>query len=201
MAVREVAIVATVSTDRAGVILGYERVTIGRPDVCHTRHRPRCRGRLASETDTGFLCVVTGRCFGSDSLGLSEGFDLTEAVANEFSDGDVLGVAPAVVPSGRRPELAELCASVQPVPVEPDDIGRWIAGQRWSGHLLDRGQLLRRTATEDVDASTTPVCWVGKLVCELVGVPVRVAEYDLMSSGMASIASRHFGTITISASG
>jgi len=83
--------------------------------------------------------------------------DTSEAVTNRLSDGDVIGVATAVVPPISRPELAELCATVKPIPVEADDICGWIPRQRGTGELLNDVQLFRRTPSKYVDATTTPI--------------------------------------------
>ena len=81
-------------------------------------------------------------------MSLPECLNPGEAVANKRANGDMVGVPSAVIPALGRPEFAELRTQMQPVPVEADDIGRWIAGQRRPDELVDRGKLLGRTPTE-----------------------------------------------------
>ena len=76
----------------------------------------------------------------------------------------------AIITAVGSPELAELRAAVKPVPVKADDLGGWVTGQRGLGEPVDYVQLLRRIATEDVDAAATSVNRVRELVCEYVGV-------------------------------
>ena len=68
------------------------------------------------------------------------------------------------------------------VPVETDDVGRWIGRERRPGQLSDGIELLGWASAEDVDAPTTPVCQVGELVRRPVGVPARVAEDDILGN-------------------
>jgi len=65
-------------------------------------------------------------------------------MAHRLPNGDVIGVATAVVPAVGRPELAELCAAMQPVPVDADDVGRWIVGECRSGQLSNGVELFGR---------------------------------------------------------
>jgi len=44
-------------------------------------------------------------------------------MAHRLPNGDVVGVATAVVPVVCRPELAELCRAMKFVPVDADDVG------------------------------------------------------------------------------
>ena len=114
--------------------------------------------------------VVLGCRFGPDSVGLPELTDASEAVAHRLSDGDVVGVATAVVPAVGRPELTELCATMQPVPVDADDVGWRLIGKCRSGQLSNGVELLGRTPAENVDAPPSPIGWVGELVGQAVGV-------------------------------
>ena len=107
---------------------------------------------------------------------------MSEAVAHRLSDGDVVGVATAVVPVVCRPELAELCAAMQPVPVEADDIGRWLVRERWSSQLLDDVELFRWASSEDMNTAATPIGRLRKLVSQPVGVPPRVAEHEVVGN-------------------
>jgi len=59
--------------------------------------------------------------------------DAGEAVAHRLSYGDVVGVATAVVPAVGRPEFTELCAAMESVPVDADDVGWWLVGECRSG--------------------------------------------------------------------
>jgi len=92
-------------------------------------------------------------------------------MAYRLPNGDVIGVATAVVPAVGRPELAELCAAMESVPVDTHDIGRWIGRGRRSGQLSDGLELLGWASAEDVDAPTAPVSRVRELVGQPVGVP------------------------------
>ena len=107
---------------------------------------------------------------GPDPVRLPELSNSGETMANRLSDGDVVGVATAVVPAVCRPELAELCAAMQPVPVDADDVGWWLVRECWSGQLSNGVELLGRTPAEDVDAPSPPIGWVGELVGQAVGV-------------------------------
>jgi hypothetical protein len=91
-------------------------------------------------------------------------------MANRLPNGDVVGVATAVVPAICSPELAELCAGMEPVPVVAHDIGWWIGRERRSGQLADSLELLGRAPAEDVDAPTAPVGRVGEFVCQAVSI-------------------------------
>jgi len=52
-------------------------------------------------------------------------------MAHRLPNGDVIGVATAVVPAVGRPELAaELCAAMESVPVDAHDVGWWIGRER-----------------------------------------------------------------------
>jgi len=70
-------------------------------------------------------------------------------MAYRLPNGDVIGVATAVVPAVGRPELAELCAAMESVPVDTHDIGRWIGRGRRSGQLSDGLELLGWASAED----------------------------------------------------
>ena len=62
-------------------------------------------------------------------------------------DRNVVGVATTIVPAVGSPELAELRATMQTIPVEADDVGRWVTCQRWLGELLHDFELLGWAAT------------------------------------------------------
>jgi len=93
-------------------------------------------------------------------------------MSHRLSNGDVIGVATAVVPTVCRPELAELCAAMEPIPVKAHDVGRWFVGECRSGQLSNGVELLGWAPAEDVDAPTAPVGWVG----EFVRQPVSIAS-------------------------
>jgi len=78
-------------------------------------------------------------------------------MAHRLPNGDVIGVATAVVPAVGRPELAELCAAMESVPVDAHDVGWWIGRERRSGQLLDGLELLGWAPAEDVDVTTAPI--------------------------------------------
>ena len=118
--------------------------------------------------------------------------------SHEVAIGDVIGVATAVVPTVSRPELAELCAAMESVPVGTRDVGRRIDRERRSGQMSDSIGLLRWAPAEDVDAPTVPIGRVGELVSQPVGVPARMAKDEIL--GITSI-TRDFGTMMNSASG
>jgi len=85
-------------------------------------------------------------------------------------NGDVVSVATAVVPAVGRPELTELCAAMQAIPVDADDVGRRIGRKRRSGQLADSLELLGWAPAEDVDAPTAPVGRVGEFVRQAVSI-------------------------------
>jgi len=171
MTVAEVALVAAVSTDDAGIVFRDIRAAASSPDV----HPALGTGRsLEIGWPRPFVLDVQPvvlRCrFGPDSVSLPELADTSEAVAHRLSDGDVVGVATTVVPAVGRPELTELRATMHPVPVDADDVGRWLVSECRSGQLSNGVELLGRTPAEDVDAPPSPVGWVGELVGQTVGI-------------------------------
>ncbi len=167
----EVALVAAVSTDCAGIVFGHVRAAASSPDV-----RPALgTGGVLEIGRTRALVLdvepLVLRCrFGPDAVRPPELTDASEAVAHRLADGDVVGVATAVVPAVGRPELTELRATMQPVPVDADDVGRWVVRERRPGQLSNGVELLGRTPAEDVDASPSPIDWLGELVGQAVGV-------------------------------
>ena len=92
----------------------------------------------------------------------------------------MVGVATAVVPPIVRPELAELRTAMQSVPIEADDVGRWVACQRRLRELVDDGELLGWAASEDVDSAASPVNRIGEFVCENVRIATGVADDDVV---------------------
>jgi len=151
--VTEVALVAAVSTDCAGIVFGDVRAAASSPDV---RPALGTGGALEIGRTRSLVLDVEPlvlRCrFGPDSVGPPKLTDAGKAVAHRLSYGDVVGVATAVVPAVGRPEFTELCATMQPVPVDADDVGRWLVGECRSGQLSNGVELLGRAPTEDVDA-------------------------------------------------
>ena len=77
-------------------------------------------------------------------MGLPEGIDAGETVSDCLPNCDVRGVTTAIIPAVSRPELPELRAAMQPVPVEADDVGRWVVRECRSGQLLDDVPLFQR---------------------------------------------------------
>ena len=171
MAMSEVALVTAVPTDGAGVVFSDVRATTCSPDVRPTLGASGLfkigRGRPTVLDVSPFVL----RCrLGPDPVGLPELTNSGEAMAHRLPNGDVIGVATAVVPAVCRPELAELCAAMEPVPVEADDIGWWIGRERRSGQLADDLELLGWAPAEDVDAPTAPVGWIGEFVRQAVSI-------------------------------
>jgi len=119
MAMGEVALVTTVPTDCAGIVFSDVRAARCSPDVRPTfsagglfeigRTRPRTR----------CVSLVLGCRFGPDSVDFPELTDSGEAMTHRLPNGDVVGVATAVVPAVGRPELTELCAAMQSIQSTP----------------------------------------------------------------------------------
>ena len=154
-----------VPTDCAGIVFGDERAPTDSPDV-----RPTLGASGLFEIGRGRPSVLNMyalvlKCgLGSDSVGLPKLTNSGEAITDHLSNGDVVSVATAVIPTVCRPELAELCAAMEPVPVDAHDISWWIGSERRSGQLADGLELLGRAPAEDAEAPTTLVGWVGEFV-------------------------------------
>jgi len=69
---------------------------------------------------------------------------------------------------------------VDPVPVQPDDVGGWIAGERGLGQLLDRLVLFGGTSTQEVDRASPPVLDAAEVLDGELGVAHRVPEHEVL---------------------
>jgi len=158
MAMGEVALVSAVPADYTGIVFGDVGAATRSPDV---RSTFGASGLFEIGWSRPLVLdvypLVLGCRLGPDPMGLPELTDSSETMAHRLSYGDVVGVATAVVPAVGRPELAKLCATVKPIPVEADNICGRVSCQRGTGKLLNDVQLFRRTSSKYVDATTTPI--------------------------------------------
>ena len=129
MAMGEVAVVTAVATDGAGVVFSDEGTAASRPDVRSvfgTRSIIEIPRRWPLILD--LEGVVLWCRFGPNTLDLPEFLETGETVADRLANCDVGGVTTAVVPPISCPEFPELRAAMQTVPIEADDVGRWVVG-------------------------------------------------------------------------
>jgi len=141
MAMGEVALVTTVPTDCA---VPYS-ATYGPRGVRQTFVPHSVQAACSRSVGVGPVLdvypLVLGCRLGPDPVDFPELTDSGEAMTHRPPNGDVVSVATAVVPAVGRPELTELCAAMQAIPVDADDVGRRIGRKRRSGQLADSLEL------------------------------------------------------------
>jgi len=133
--VAEVALVAAVSTDCASIVFGDVRAAASSPDVRPAlstggvfeigRTRP-----FVLDVEAPRLAVSFRARFRGSSKNSRTRARLWRTV---FRTVTWSASRPAVVPAVGRPELAELRAAMESVPVDAHDVGWWLVGECRSG--------------------------------------------------------------------